>query len=76
MLRTVQVHQGIRGSTDNTTNISTRCSNALLKNSIRYTYSFYTARFPSVFLHMQQIKILGNCFIQQLIYSYSLVMDQ
>jgi len=60
MLRTLLVHhQGFRGSTENTTNISTRCSNLLYNNSIRYTHSFYTAKFLSVFPHTQQIKILS-----------------
>ena len=75
MLRTLLVHQqGLRGSTENSTNISTRCSNLLYNNSILYTHSFCTAKFPSDLPHTQQIKILSICFIQPLI--FSLMMDQ
>jgi len=38
-------------------------------NSVRYTYALYTEQFPSVLLHVQQIKIikilLSNCCLQQ-----------
>jgi hypothetical protein len=39
-------------------------------------HSLYTVEFPSVLLHMQQIKLLlSNCFMQQQL-MYSLMMDQ
>lgn len=75
MLRTLLVHyQGLRGSTENTTNISTLCSNLLYNNSILYTHSFCTAKFPSDLLHRQQIKILSICSIQPL--TFYLAMEQ